>query len=378
MALLLRVTIFCYFCFAVCGAVLPCVAQAADKPIRVTFLAPSLMEKDSFWEDYVSFMKVAAKSLGIDLTVMAAKDRFGVQDNAIKALSRAQKTDYLVYIYQAENTLDVLARSEKAGVKSFITNTDVVPTERYQAGHPREDFSQWIGHIFPDDVLAGRQLVEKLLERAADLNMAASDGRFHVVGIGGSRDSTASTFREKGFRNALAESPDAALDQYVLANWDPVIAHEKAGHLLEIHPKANIYWTASDGMALGVVDAMEEVGAIPGKDYLTGGIDWSPEGLEAVRNGKMVATIGGHFVEGAWVLALIYDYHHGKDFATSGVTMRSHMGLIDRDNAQSFLSFLDRNNWKKIDFKRFTKAHNPNLKEYDFSPDAIVRELSRK
>jgi len=351
--------------------------QAADKPLRVTFLSPSVLETHPFWSDYAAFMEAAANSLGIDLTLVETKDRYEVEDTARQILSTPDKPDYLVYIYQAKNTQSVLEMAENVGVKSFITNTDVLPAERYKVDYPRGKFRHWIGHIFPDDDLAGRHLAESLLDKAVERKMVASDGKLHIIGIGGNLDSTASLYRETGLRKALVESPDAVLDHYVLADWSSEIAHDKAIHLFEIFPKANVYWAASDGISLGVLRAKKESGAFLGQDFLTGGINWSPEGVEAVQSGKMEATVGGHFTEGAWVLTLIYDYHHGKDFANPDATFRSQMGLINQDNVQSYLPFLDRDNWKKIDFKRFSKVLNPKLKEYDFSPEAFMLELAR-
>ena len=148
-------------CCAFFAGVAPCVAQDTDDPIRVVLLSPAPLDQGGFWNDYITFMDTAATSLGIELKIVGAKDRYEVVENGAHAMSGPQKPDYLVYIYQAQASLEVLAMAEKAGVKSFITNTDVFPGERHKAYFPRERFKQWIGHIFPDDKLASQHLSQK-------------------------------------------------------------------------------------------------------------------------------------------------------------------------------------------------------------------------
>ncbi len=364
----------CVVSFLVCVA--PMTIHAGSEPIRVAFLSPSAVKLHPFWNNYLAFMTMAAESLGIDLTVWEAGNRFEVVDNARKALGQPVKPEYLVYIYFAENTMQIMAMAEKAGVKSVLVNTDIVPNERNIVGKPRGKFSHWIGHIYPDDASASRQLTKLLLSKALELNLDAPDGLIHVVGAGADRATTASMYRESGLREVVGAGHGVLLDRFVQCHWKRKVARQKTKVLLELYPQAKVFWAASDAMALGVCDAMQAAGKMPGKDFLTGGIDWSSDGIDAVKNGTMEATIGGHFMDGAWALLLIHDYHNGRDFADLGATIKSHMRILNKENMDTYLPVLDRKNWKKIDFKRMSKFLNQELKEYDFSPDVIVRELA--
>lgn len=346
-------------------------------PIRVLFLPPTIDQDHTFWSEYVAFMQAAAKDLDIELTAIWSRDRFDIVDKATLAMNGERQIDYLVYMYQAKSTINILTKAEQAGVKSFITNTDVVPGERSLAKGPRERFKFWIGHMYPDDKLAGNQLAIDLVETAKKRGMTSLDGSIPVLGIGGSRDSTASTLRGKGLFDALHTEKKSSLAQYVLCSWDKETALKKTRLLLHRYPHVKVYWAASDDISLAIQQAMREKGLQPGRDCLTGGIDWSPQGIEAIRTGQMKASIGGHFMEGAWSLVLLYDYHHGKDFADQGATRKSQMRLITKRNLKTYLPVLKRANWDTINFKRFTKTHNPRLTKYDFSPDAVVRELAR-
>jgi hypothetical protein len=96
------------------------------------------------------------------------------------------------------------------------------------------------------------------------------------------------------------------------------------------------------------------------------GINTSTEALEAIKSGRLTSLAGGHFITGAWSLVMIYDYHHGRDFADEGLELERPMfaqftpPLADR-YMQRFSGGFD-----SIDFSRYSKVKNPQLKRYNF------------
>ena len=357
---------------------LPSYASAQVESFSVTFVSPSTASSRPFWNDYISFMRVAAKNLGVDLTVLEADNRFEVNDLARKALHGPTKPDYLVYIYQAGTSITTLKMAGSAGVKTLIVNTDVVADEKAVVGAPREIYRLWIGHIFPDDVMAGGMLAKRLIDKARRMDLQTADKKIHIIGLGGNLTATSSLYRKAGFANTTEGLSDVVVDRFVLANWKREVAHDKTSKLLSLYPEVKVFWAINDHTAMGVLDAINDTSAVPGKDILTGGIDWSPECIEKVLDGSMVTTIGGHFMEGAWALIMLLDYHNGHDFAQSKPTLKSEMRILDSETADTYLPALDRNNWPRIDFRQLSKTYNPELGKYDFSPDAITRQLSAR
>jgi len=347
----------------------------ATPPISVTFIAPAPLSSVPFWDDYVDFMGAAASDLGIDLSVLGAESRFEEAENVAKALLVQPKPDYLVHIYQAGSSISQLEMADKAGVKTVIVNTSVVDQDREVVRLPRDKFPLWIGHIYPDDTEAGYQLMDLLIEKAKTMKLYADDNKIHAVGIGGNLFATSSLHREEGMRKSIKDHPDVLLERYVLAQWDSNLACGKTMKLLELYPKTKIVWAVNDHTAMGALHAMAAKGIKAGEDVLTGGIDWSPESIKAIKDGRMVASIGGHFMEGAWALIMILDYHNGHDFAAPNPTLRSHMTVINEKNINVYSVVLDRTDWGRIDFKRLSKTYNPNLKEYKFSPEEILDQL---
>ena len=119
-------------------------------------------------------------------------------------------------------------------------------------------------------------------------------------------------------------------------------------------------------MAFGAMTAWEKRGGKPGADAWFSGINTSTEALEAIKSGRLTALAGGHFITGAWTLVMIYDYHHGRDFADEGLELERPMFaeftplLADRYLRQFSGGF------DSIDFGRYSKVKNPQLKRYNF------------
>ena len=64
---------------------------------------------------------------------------------------------------------------------------------------------------------------------------------------------------------------------------------------------------------------------LPGADAWFSGINTSTEALDAIKSGRLTALAGGHFITGAWAVVMIYDYHHGRDFADEGLELERAM-----------------------------------------------------
>lgn len=347
----------------------------AVPPIRVTFISPARLATNGFWRQCAAFMEVAARSLGMDLVVLDAEDRFSVADRARSVLAGKDKPDYLVFAYQGEQGFEILSLAEEAGVGSVIVNTDIIPEDRGRVGHPGTRFKHWLYHILPDESGSGSLLIRSLVRQAYESKVVDEGESCLVAGIGGSHETTVSRHRQQGLKYGLEKLPRTSLVRFVHTKWGREEARRKSRVLLDLYPNTRIFWSASDNLGLGVVETLREAGKRPGRDALVGGVDWTEEGLAAIERGDLAASVGGHFMEGAWALALLYDHHRGSVPPSAAKEYLSAMRLIEESTLREYRKALDPANWKKIDFKRFTRTHNPRLGEYNFSPDAVVRAL---
>ncbi len=83
--------------------------------------------------------------------------------------------------------------------------------------------------------------------------------------------------RVAGLRKALAEHDDVTVVQHFRAKWERKRAEDAFEVIVKRYPEVKVFWAASDSMALGVLDGARRLGKLPGKDFITGGIDLLPD-----------------------------------------------------------------------------------------------------
>jgi ABC-type sugar transport system substrate-binding protein len=341
--------------------------------MRVAFL--NLLSPQNPWRrEVLAVMHAAAHDLGIELVEYSTGYWPGEHLALLQqVLSSPRKPDYLLISMHRSIGVRILELAEQAHVPVFVINTGLTPEEQARFGGPRQHFKSWLGQMVPDDVQAGDQLAQLLIDAAHRLPPSSPGARTKLVALEGRRYDSSARQRNEGLRKALDEHGEVEFLQGVPAFWLPEPAHRKTSLLLRRYPDIQVVWAANDVMALGALRALEEAGRHPGEDVVVGGIDWAPQALQAVREGKMVTSLGGHFLEGGWALVLLYDYHQGQDFASERVDWRTKLVAVTRDNVDDYRRLID-SNWEEIDFRAFSKAANPALKRYDFSLQALFEQ----
>ncbi|MFY0562535.1 ABC transporter substrate-binding protein [Archangium lansingense] len=343
--------------------------------MRVAFLN-MLAPSNPMQRSLAGVMEAAAHDLGIQLDQYNAAYWPGENLELLRRLvNGSQKPNYLIISMHRGIGVQILEIAEQAQVPVFVIITGLTSEEQTRFGGPRQHFKSWLGQMVPDDTAAGHRLAHLLRDAAHGQQPGPPEGRKGLVALKGRSDDYA-VKRSEGLNRALAELSDVEFLQgvYVIV-WDPAMAQRRVSLLLRRYPELQLVWASNDVMALGAVQALEEAGRRPGVDVMVGGIGWTPQALQAVREGKLVTSLGGQLLQGAWALVLLYDYHHGKDFAAERLDWRTEMVAITRGNVDEHLRLLGDPSWKKIDFRAFSKVANPTLKHYDFSLQALFKQL---
>ncbi len=347
---------------------------AVAEPVKVTFLAPEPQD-NLFWGPVANFMTAVADDLGIDLEVIfsPASGSYILKRLGLKVLNREEKPDYILIGYFIDVTEAMMIANIENDTRIFVFNTSLNRRERRIIGYPRGNFPNWIGHIYPDDKQAGFDLAETLI---AKLNRSVPGEQPKIAGLAGGQEAPVSINRVTGLKQSAIRHKKSNISKVYNTTWDKQSAVSTTKSLLRELPDTNIIWTVADALALGSVETVKSTGRAPGKDVFIGGFDWSAEAFDSIKRGEMTASIGGHFMEGGWALIMIYDYHNGIDFQDDpGITSTTNMQVITNDNITEFEKKLGDRDWSKINFKPFTKTHNPELKKYDFSLDALLSNL---
>lgn len=335
--------------------------------MSVVFLNPGKAD-EKFWLSVSQFMAAAADSLGIELeTLYAERDATRMIENARRVAARTKRPDYLVAVNEKQVAGEILRLTASSGIKVFLINNTLNREEVAATGAARQGMPHWIGSLVPNNEDAGYRMARQII--AVGQQRFGATARLPLLAIGGDRGTAAGLEREAGLRRALAEQPTVELRQVVYGEWNQARAREQAEILFKRHPDTRLVWCANDLMAFGAMEAAVAGGLQPGRDLFFSGLNNSPEAMQALRDGRLAALASGHFSTGAWALVMLYDYHHGRDFAAVGPIERSEplFVMLTPRQAGRFLEWQAATRLSGLDFKAFSRVHNPRLRDYRFS-----------
>jgi ABC-type sugar transport system substrate-binding protein len=334
----------------------------------VAFINPG-RSNEIYWVTATQGMQAAAHSLGMTFEVQyAQREPLKTLDIAREMVARpaGKRPNYIVVTDDYSVADRLLAIIDPAGVKTFLAYSSIPVDQRGGIGSPRSKYKGWLGSLEPQAEDAGYLTARALIERGKKEKAFGADRKLHMLAIAGDRSTPSSINRNQGMRRAVAEAPMVVLEEEVYAAWARENAAQQAESLYRRYPDVKLVWAGNDLMAFGAMSAWEKRGGKPGVDAWFSGINTSTEALEAVKSGRLTSLAGGHFISGAWALVMIYDYHHGRDFADEGLELKRPMFaeftpvLADR-YIERFSGGFD-----GVDFSRYSKVKNPQLKRYNF------------
>ncbi|MCP4121912.1 MAG: hypothetical protein GY751_09180, partial [Bacteroidetes bacterium] len=95
------------------------------------------------------------------------------------------------------------------------------------------------------------------------------------------------------------------------------------------------------------------------------------------KSGELAVSVGGHYAEGAWAIILLYDYLKGYDFASFESTVFSTKMADHASSSFAELGDLSQKlteeHMSTMNFKQFSRAYNPSLKQYNFEFKALFK-----
>jgi ABC-type sugar transport system substrate-binding protein len=127
---------------------------------------------------------------------------------------------------------------------------------------------------------------------------------------------------------------------------------DAAALLLKASPDTSLLWCFNDAIALGAVSCASSMGRKPGVDLLVGGFDLLERALAAISEGTMLASIGGHIIDGARALLLLDDHHAKRDLHPT--TWTSRLEVVTAAHAERYRTFMQDPSSCGADFTRFS------------------------
>lgn len=348
-------------------------SYASSKILNVTLVSPST-DEDKFWGMAHSFARASAKDLNIQLEIKrpaASLDRFDYLETLKEVFEREKKPDFVIVKLYDKITIDILSLSEANNVPIFIINSNIAKADKKSVGRLRRNFDTFIGHMAPNEQKVGYDLAKYLI---GEIRKTNENGRLKVAAITTNKRDTKSKERIEGLEKAVKEEFRVKLYKVEDSSNTKEEAYIQANRLINKYYDLNVIWTTSDTLALGSKIAIDDNSL--SHQTITGGINWTSAGISAVKNKKISATIGGHFMDAGFTLVLLHDLFNNKDFFEQFNTkIDSNMFLITADNVDKYLKVFGSHDWDKLDFKKYSKVYNQNLKEYNFSLETLFNNL---
>lgn len=328
-------------------------------------------QNDVFWGLVESYMRAAGQDLGLELKVYYAQGDANTMARQIEEAAADPTIDGLVFQSFENKGETFIQTANEAAKPCFLINSGV---DYAVVGTPGEKYPYWIGEMLPDDETAGYDLARLLVEKAREENLTDSEGIAHIIAIEGQTEDGASIERVKGFNRAMEELDDVILHRLVSAGWKRDVAKHVYLDLIKEFPQTTVIWTASDHMALGVLDGAREMSLLPNKEFVVGGVDWSDDGLWSVAAGELTISMGGHFVEGGWAAIMLYDHLNGIAISKAESQKRTRMYAVTAENIRPYFTRIYKRNWDEIDFTKFSKKYNRELQSYNFNLESSFKK----
>ncbi|MCX5557848.1 substrate-binding domain-containing protein [Streptomyces sp. NBC_00038] len=220
-----------------------------------------------FFVQIRSGAQAEAKKLGLDLTVTDAQNDASQQANQLQNFT---SSNYGAIIVNPVDS-DAASNSVNAADKSKIP---VIAVDR---GVNKAA----VDTLVASDNIAGGELAAKTIAEKLG-------GTGKIVILQGQAGTSAARERAQGFADGLKAYPGIQVLAQQPADFDRTKGLDVMSNLLQAHPDVQGVIAANDEMALGAIKAL---GSKAGKSVSVVGFDGTPDGLTAVKQGSLYASV---------------------------------------------------------------------------------------
>lgn len=223
-------------------------------------------QNNPFFVELKDGAQKAAAAAGLQLVVVDAQDDPARQISGVEDL--IQKKVGVILLNPTDSS--ALAGAVQSANNAHIP---VVTLDRAVDG------ANVASHIASDN-LAGGAMAAKFLSQQLQ-------GKGNVLELQGVPGTSAARDRGKGFDDEAQKDGLTIIAQQP-ANFDRAQGLSVTENLLQAHPNANAIFAQNDEMALGALRALDS-----GKhgNIIVVAFDGTPDGIKAVKDGKMAATV---------------------------------------------------------------------------------------
>ena len=192
--------------------------------------------------------------------------------------------------------INLVDRTAPSRIIRMARNEDI-PVIFFNREPVREDLMQWdqLYYVGAEAKQSGQmqgQLAAAYIKEHPDVDRN-HDGKIQYVILEGEMGHQDAIIRTESVVESLKEQ-GIALEKlsYQIANWNRVQAQNRMMQLIgQYNNRIEVVLANNDAMALGAMDAYEKLGYTETNRPVFFGIDGTKEGLEAVKDGTLAATV---------------------------------------------------------------------------------------
>ncbi|MFD3590483.1 substrate-binding domain-containing protein [Streptomyces sp. NPDC058683] len=220
-----------------------------------------------FFVQIRSGAQAEAKKLGVDLTVTDAQNDASQQANQLQNFTSSGLGAIIVNPVDSDAASNSVKAADKAGIPVIAVDRGV--------NNAKTDA------LVASDNVAGGELAAKTIGDKLG-------GHGKIVILQGQAGTSAARERAQGFANGLKAYPGIQVVAQQPADFDRTKGLDVMSNLLQAHPDVQGVIAANDEMALGAIKAL---GSKAGTSVSVVGFDGTPDGLTAVKNGTLYASV---------------------------------------------------------------------------------------
>ncbi len=136
-----------------------------------------------------------------------------------------------------------------------------------------------VSHVASDNALGGQMAGELIIKQL--------DGSGKLIELQGVPGTSAARDRGEGFNKAVAAAGGLEIIASQPADFDRTKGLNVMENILQAHPEISAVFAHNDEMALGAIKAIQSTK----RDILVVGFDGTDDGIAAVNDGSMLATV---------------------------------------------------------------------------------------
>ncbi|MCX4762292.1 substrate-binding domain-containing protein [Streptomyces sp. NBC_01275] len=220
-----------------------------------------------FFVQIQSGAKAEAKKLGVDLTVTDAQNDASQQANQLQNFTSSGYDSIIVNPVDSDAASNSVNAADKAKIPVIAVDRGVNKAT--------------VDALVASDNVAGGELAAKTVAEKLG-------GTGKIVILQGQAGTSAARERAEGFAKGLKAYPGIQVLAQQPADFDRTKGLDVMSNLLQAHPDVQGVIAANDEMALGAIKAL---GSKAGKSVQVVGFDGTPDGLTAVKDGTLYASV---------------------------------------------------------------------------------------